>query len=182
MTRFNDEGTADVTFRVMGRVIFAHKWILETRAPDLAVLCDSCDKANPLPIEDVEPEIFEIMVKFLYGEEIQAHVWKEKAEPILKAAGKYGFGKLKRQAEAWHVQNVKLTVDNAVDCLLQADGNDWPLLKKASIDFIVANAKEIVASKSYSCLDEAPPLRREMILAMAEHINLLSGSKKRKYE
>ena len=120
------------------------------------------------------------MIKFLYGEEIHAHVWKEKADDILKAAGKYGFGNFKRQAEAWHVKNEKLTVDNAVDCLLQADGNDLPLLKKASIEFIVANAIGIVASESYSCLDEAPPLRRGVMLAMAEHINQLSESKKTK--
>ncbi|KAL7516595.1 hypothetical protein ACHAWX_001595 [Stephanocyclus meneghinianus] len=148
MNLFNDEGTADVAFKAMGKDIFAHKLILGARVPDLAVMCDAWDKSNPLPIDDVEPELFEMMIKHEYGEPIPAAIWKEKAEPILIAAGKYGFRQLKLQAEAWHVKHLKLTVNNAVDCLLQSDGNDLPLLKKASMEYIVTNADEVVASES----------------------------------
>ncbi|KAL7487329.1 hypothetical protein ACHAW6_012928 [Cyclotella cf. meneghiniana] len=182
LNRFNDEGTADVAFRVMGKVIFAHKWILETRVPDLTVMCDAWDKSNPLPIDDVEPELFEMMIKHEYGEPIPAAIWKEKAEPFLIAAGKYGFRQLKHQAEAWHVKHLKLTVNNAVDCLLQSGGNDLPLLKKASMEFIVTNADEVVASESYSRLHGSPTIMGEVILAMAERIKQLSESKKRKHE
>ena len=180
MTRYNDGGTADVSFRVMGKVVYAHKWLLKTRAPDFADLCDSCDKANPLPIDDVEPEIFEVIVKFLSGEDITAAVWKEKAEAILKAAGKYGFRHLKRQAEVWHVKNVILIVNNVVDFLLQADGNDLPLLKKASLEFILANAEKVINSQSYTLLSESPALEKEVLLAMSERIIRLSEYKKQK--
>ncbi|KAL7474144.1 hypothetical protein ACHAW6_000137, partial [Cyclotella cf. meneghiniana] len=178
---FNDEGTADITFRVMGKDIFAHKLILGARVPDLAVMCDAWDKSNPLPIDDVEPELFEMMIKHEYGEPIPAAIWKEKAEPILIAAGKYGFRQLKLQAEAWHVKNLKLTVNNAVDCLLQSDGHDLPLLKKASMEFIVSNADEVFASESYSRLRGSTTITGEVMSAMAKRIKQLSENKKRKH-
>lgn len=162
----------------MGKVIFAHKWILETCVPDLAIMCNEWDKSNPLPIDDVDPDLFEMMIKHEYGEPIHAGIWKDRAEPILIAAGKYGFKQLKLEAEAWHVKNLKLTANNAVDCLLQADGNNLPLLKKASMEFIVTNAVDVVASESYSRLRESPTMTDEVILAMA---NQLSESKKRKH-
>ncbi|KAL3785687.1 hypothetical protein HJC23_008720 [Cyclotella cryptica] len=180
MTILNDEGSADVAFQVMGKVIFAHKSILKARASDLAVMCDSWDKTNPVPIDDVEPEIFEIMLKDRYGEPVPAAVWKEKAEPILRAAKKYGFGNLKHVAEVWHVNNLKLTVDNVVDWILYADGNDLTLLKKASMEFIAASAVEVITSESWLRLQESPSLSREVILAIAKQLEQNSESKKRK--
>ena len=87
------------------------------------------------------------------------------------AAGTYGFQQLKLEAGAWNVKNHKLTVNNAVDCLLQADGNDLPLWKKTSKEFIITNAVEVFASELYSRLCESPTIADEVILAMANHIN-----------
>ena len=64
------------------------------------------------------------MIKHEYVEPIPAVIWKEKAEPIFIAAGKYGFRQLKLQAD-WHVKNLKLTANNEVD---------------ASMEFIITNA------------------------------------------
>ena len=96
---------------------------------------------------------------------------KDKAESILMAAGKNGFKQLKLEAEARHVKNLNLTVNNAVDCLLQADGNDSLLWKKTSMEFIITDAVEVFASESYSRLHESLTMTDEVILAMANHIN-----------
>eukprot|EP00804_Cyclotella_cryptica_P028555 CCRYP_015814-RA/>CCRYP_015814-RA protein AED:0.30 eAED:0.32 QI:0/0/0/1/1/1/2/0/277 len=95
-------------------------------------------------------------------------------------AFQYGFGNLKHVAEVWHVNNLKLTVDNVVDWILYADGNDLTLLKKASMEFIAASAVEVITSESWLRLQESPSLSREVILAIAKQLEQNSESKKRK--
>ena len=69
------------------------------------------------------------------------------------------------------------TLGNVVDELLYADGKNCPLLKKATMDFIVENSEEIVESGSYEKLDESPQLRKEM---MKEVTKALASHRKRK--
>jgi hypothetical protein len=49
-----------------------------------------------LPIEDVESELFEQIVKHAYcnGEEIPFNTWKAHGKEIFIASGKYGFNAL----------------------------------------------------------------------------------------
>jgi hypothetical protein len=173
---FLDKDTADVSFKVKRRVFHAHKVILKVRAPDLGVLADSFDEKSPLPIKDVKPEIFEIMLKSVYGKIIHPSEWHEHSKDILDAAGKYGFTDLKSDAEAWHVKiaKEKFTVENVVDELLYADGKDCPLLKQAAMDFIVEHGEEVLDSDSYEKLDESPQLRKEVMRAAFS-----SGKRKR---
>eukprot|EP00956_Cyclotella_meneghiniana_P024124 scaffold48121_cov54-Cyclotella_meneghiniana.AAC.4 len=168
---YQDEDSADVAFEVMANVFYAHKAILKARVPEVAELAEPYDTTNPIPIKDVEPDIFEIMLKNVYGKDIHANYWKEHAKQILDASGKYGFTKLKSKAEAWHVKNLKdtLVVDNVVDELLYAEGKSCPLLKKATMDFILEHGEEVIESESYEKLDESPQLRKEVMKAFASH-------------
>eukprot|EP00956_Cyclotella_meneghiniana_P032866 scaffold91862_cov51-Cyclotella_meneghiniana.AAC.3 len=172
---YRDEDTADVAFKVKTDVFHAHKAILKVRVPELAELAEPYDTTNPIPIKDVEPDIFETMLKNVYGKYIGETYWKEHAKQILDAAGKYGFTELKSEAEAWHVKNMKdnFTIDNAVDELLYADGKNCPLLKKAAMDFIADLGEEVIEAESYEKLDESPQLRKEFFKAAL-------SSKKRK--
>eukprot|EP00956_Cyclotella_meneghiniana_P024126 scaffold48121_cov54-Cyclotella_meneghiniana.AAC.6 len=172
---YQDEDTADVAFKVEARVFYAHKVILKLRVPELAQIAGSSNAENPIPISDVEPDIFETMLKNVYGKDICATYWKEHAKQILDASGKYGFAKIKSVAEVWHVNNLKdtLSVDNVVDELLYADGKNCPLLKKSTMDFILEHGEEVIDSESYEKLDESPELRKEVMRAFA-------SSKKRK--
>eukprot|EP00956_Cyclotella_meneghiniana_P025943 scaffold55148_cov49-Cyclotella_meneghiniana.AAC.12 len=164
---YQDDDTVDVAFKVEMDVFHAHKAILKARVPELAELAEPYDTENPIPIKDVEPEIFESMLKHVYGKDIDESYWGEHAKKILDASGKYGFTQLKSEAETWHVKNIKqnLTVDNAVDELLYADGMNCPLLKKASMDFIVEHGEEVIDSDSYEKLDKSPELRKDFVKA-----------------
>lgn len=164
---FLNEESSDVAFKVKGRVFHAHQIVLKAQAPDLAELTESYDKESPLPIKDVDPKIFEIMLRFVYGQDICPAEWHEHSKDILDAAGKYGFADLKSDAEAWYVKMAKktFTVENAVDELLYADGKDCPLLKHAAVDFIVEHGEEVIESESYEKLDESPELRKEVMKA-----------------
>jgi len=162
-----DEGSADVAFVVKGRVFHAHKLILKSTVPELLVLAELFDAENPFPIEDVEPDIFETMLEYVYGKDIGAFYWKDHAKQVLDAAVKYGFTELKSFAEAWHVKNLQknFTKDNVVDELLYADGKSCPLLKKSVMDFINEHGVEVIKSASYEKLVKSHQLCVEVMEA-----------------
>jgi hypothetical protein len=68
----SDEDTSDVSFNVKGQLLYAHLNILKAMAPDFVrtLNLDDQDKAHSVPIEDVDPEIFQTMLKHIYGEDI----------------------------------------------------------------------------------------------------------------
>ena len=78
-----------MAFRVKDQVLYAHKWILKIQAPDLADLCDLYDETNPVPIKNVDPKLFSIMLNQLYGTDICVDVWKDQAKQILEVSTKY---------------------------------------------------------------------------------------------
>eukprot|EP00956_Cyclotella_meneghiniana_P010909 scaffold15241_cov65-Cyclotella_meneghiniana.AAC.2 len=176
---YQDEDSADVAFSLESSVFHAHKAILKARVPELAEIVEPYDTENTIPIKDVEPEVFEVMLKHVYGKDIGLSYWKDHLKQILDASGKYGFTQIKSQAEAWYVKKVEqnFTVDNVIDELLYADGKNCPLLKKAAMDFIVEHCEEIVESESYEKLDESPHLRKEMV---KEVTKAFKSHKKRK--
>ena len=173
---FGDENTSDVAFKVKRNVFRAHKLILKANAPELAELAEQFNMQTRMPIQGVEPAIFEMMLKSLYGRSIPASTWKEHSKQILDASGKYGFTALRAEAEGWHVKNLKLTVDNAIDQLLHADGTHCLLLKRAVIDYIVDNGQAVLASPSFAGLVESPELMKEIMVELAKS----NESRKRK--
>ncbi len=96
---FSDEETADLSFRVeptdtseasptaLGEVFSAHKIVLKTCAKGfiLASLCDDCDGKTPVPITDVAPEIFRLMLRYVYGGDITSAKWKDHAKDLIEA-------------------------------------------------------------------------------------------------
>ena len=163
-----NENDADVTFDVKGQLLYAHTIILKERAPDLVTdFCDACDKSNPIPIQDVQPEVFKAMLQHAYAHNISPSMWKDHTKEILEASGKYGFNELKSEAEALYLKS-EITVDNVIDKLLYADSYNLSMLKKAAMDFIVKHGGEVMASDSYDRLDESPKLRKEVMSAAFE--------------
>eukprot|EP00956_Cyclotella_meneghiniana_P021977 scaffold40799_cov31-Cyclotella_meneghiniana.AAC.5 len=67
MDVFQDDKTSDVAFHLKGEIIVAHKCIIKSTAPDFYVMCEGYSMASPMPITDVDKDIFEIMLKSLYG-------------------------------------------------------------------------------------------------------------------
>ena len=100
-----------------------------------------------MPTKDVEPDVFQMMLRYVYDMEIIfPWEWKEHSKEILQAAGKYGFSALKSEAEAWHLKNLELMVENVIDELLYSDGTHCLDLKNANIMFIVENGQRVLAS------------------------------------
>ena len=175
---FGEESTADMAFEVDGTLFYAHKLILGAQAPDLLELVEQFSVDNPMPIKNVEPEIFEMMLKHVYGKGIRACEWKKYSKQILVASGKYGLSELKLEAEAWHVKNLNLNLDNAVEELLFADGSHCLDFKKAVLEFIVENGEGVLESLSFAKLAESTELMKEVMMEMAKS----NTSKKRKLD
>jgi hypothetical protein len=102
--------TSDIAFEVGRRVFHAHKCVLKATEPELYELATNFDCDTRMPIENVEPKIFELMLQHVDGKAILPNEWAEYSKPILEASGKYGFTALKEEAEAWHIKKLKLTV------------------------------------------------------------------------
>lgn len=176
LSLYNDKESVDVAFSVQDKIFYAHRLILKGREPQLADLCEQFSLEAPMPISDLDQNVFEMMLMHVYGKNIYANDWKRYARQILEASGKYGFSSLKLEAEAWHVKFLKLTVDNVIDELLYADGTDCVLLKRAAMDFIIKSGQEVLASSTYDKLDESPRLRKEVMMEFAKD----NESRKRK--
>mmetsp|Transcript_4693 Transcript_4693/g.10096 ORF Transcript_4693/g.10096 Transcript_4693/m.10096 type:complete len:404 (+) Transcript_4693:314-1525(+) len=173
---FMDEDTSDVIFEVKGRTgngdlspkstpFHAHKLILRFCAvgSTLASLCEDCDESEPVPIVDVEPHVFKLMLYYIYGGEITAAEWKDRSRELIDAADRYGLKNLKIEAEAWYAKHHTITLRNVIDTLQYADEKNCFLLKEGAMNFILNNAREVLASDSFGEMPESRSIVREII-------------------
>jgi hypothetical protein len=180
---FLEENTEDVAFKVKGKIVKAHKTVLRAHAKELAELCEAFDLSNPMRINDVDHDTFQLMIGFVYGEKILTETWKEQVQyivdptkqkqSILFASGKYGVTALKSKAEAWCVKFLELNFNTAIDHLLYADANSLPLLKKAAMDYITCHGKQIMTCESFQLLKESPVLMEEVMRELIEQLETL---------
>jgi hypothetical protein len=111
------------------------------------------------------------MLRSLYGGCILPDEWNEYSWSILKAASKYGFIKLKSEAEMWYIKSCEFTVDNVIDEFLKADGSHFTLVREAAKEFMAEHGQEIIASESFDRLYESKSLMKEVMTAVAQNKN-----------
>jgi len=171
MQLFLDEETADMSFKVepqlndtsedslpaLSEVFHAHKLVVKICAKGsfLASLCEDCDGSTPLPITNVVPKVFRLMLRYVYGGDLSAADWKDHAKDLIEAADKYGLTNLKIEAEARYVKLLKFSPGDAVETVAYAEKMNCFLLKEAAIDFIVANVDEVMASGTHKNIPES---------------------------
>ena len=73
-----------------------------------------------VPITDVKPDVFRLLLWYVYGGSITEGDLKQHAKDIIDAADKYSIVNLKLEAEAVYVESTEITIDNAMDNLLYA--------------------------------------------------------------
>ena len=185
---FLDEDTADVSFKVEsrplidapqdslpdpGEVFHAHELVLQTCAKGsiLASLCDDCDDETPVPITDVAPDVFRLMLRYVYGWDILAAEWKDHAKDLLEAAAKYGLPNLKIEAEARYVKVLKFSTGDVAETVAYAEKMSCFLLKEAAIDFIVANSNEMLSSDALKNIPESKDIIHEILCSVSTQHN-----------
>ena len=164
--KFNDEATADVCFEVSSAdqkkgkkktkssvSFYAHRSILETCAPMLAVICEANDESTGVvtaAVNDIKPDIFQHLLSYVYGRAVPEEIIETDAKDIIDAADKYSIVNLKLAAEAAYVKSTEISVDNAMDNLLYADSRNCALLKEAVMNFLAENHFEAAANISFT--------------------------------
>jgi hypothetical protein len=66
-----------------------------------------------VPIKDVDPHVFGVMIELTYGKDVSPNVWKEYGKEILVAARQFGFSTIRDSAEIWYLKFLHLTVHSA---------------------------------------------------------------------
>eukprot|EP00956_Cyclotella_meneghiniana_P010748 scaffold15049_cov36-Cyclotella_meneghiniana.AAC.6 len=163
MAVFLDDDTSDIVFDLNGTQVVAHKSIIKAHAKEFYVMCEASSMESAMLIEDVTPEIFKLMLRSLYGGIILPTEWKSNAKTILTAASKYGFNKLKYDAEVWYAKSLQFTLENVIDVFLEADGCNWVILRDAAKKYMCEHAEEVLKSESFDRLRESKSLLIEIM-------------------
>jgi speckle-type POZ protein len=131
---FDDMQFSDVNFNVGGRIFLAHKVILTTRSQYFAAMFKHPTKensTNQVKIEDIEPEVFDQLLRFIYTGRVPLDKLQTMAAELFIAADKYLMDELKMKCENYLLN--QMSPDNCVILLLHGDLN-YPAeyMKKAA--------------------------------------------------
>jgi hypothetical protein len=118
----------------------AHRVIVANSSSILADLCESQDDGTtPIQINDVTPDVFRLMLSYIYGGKVSENDMKSHAREIIDATDKYGVVSLKLESEANLVEGTTFTIENVMELLLYAESKNLALLKETAMDYIVDN-------------------------------------------
>lgn len=151
---FKNKQKNDITFIVGDKKIQANKLILSARSDVFATMFNAEmleKKTGQVPIEDIEPAVFQLLIDFIYYGILESNDPIELLELIM-AADKYEIKNLVKVCDS-QIAN-KLSVDTAVDTLIVADLLKLDNLKKQSMNFIARNKTKVTATQAYKKLKE----------------------------
>ena len=156
---FNSGILTDVTFEVSYEdnttTFEAHRVFLLAVSPVFRSLFTGPwkDKNEPIKINDVQPEVFKIFLRLLYGDTIEFDDnFTTIAMHLLSLASKYGMKEMGNSLVECMEYN--LTAETAVDALRCADmyQQEYVDFKPGVLKYIKNNTKDVVTSDGYKAL------------------------------
>ena len=126
---------ADVTLQCQGKNFKAHKVILAAASPVFGAMFKEGTKEheeNIVIIEDLESDVFELFLRYLYSGEVNQ--LDEKHLDLFAAADKYDVQPLREICIRHMATNI--SVDNAVDILALAERHSIEPIKSFALRFI----------------------------------------------
>ncbi|XP_051030073.1 speckle-type POZ protein-like [Phodopus roborovskii] len=141
----------DCCLVVAGQEFQAHKAILAARSAVFRAMFQHDleeRRTNRVEIHDLEPQVFEAMMGFMYTG--KAPALQGMAEAVLAAADKYGLDRLKVMCE--DALGRDLCVENAAQTLILADQHTAGQLKTQALHFITAHASEVSETSSWKTM------------------------------
>ena len=155
---FDDESFKDFTFIVGDKKFKVHRIILAAQSSVFAALFKSQMIEGLLlsaDITDVEPDIFEKMLQFIYTNKIDKEDLKNSIDELLAVADKYDLKKLKRICAIELYEN--LSVDNVVETLSLADLYSIQKLKKKALEVVKCNLETLKNLESFKIFTNQRP-------------------------
>ena len=171
------EENSDVVFQVGDRTFHCLSGLLQVRAPELYSLVSEYEDRTPIPILEVSPNTFQLLMLTVYGGNIPE---EKKSLVVLKslisAADRFGCTTSKILAEEELVSSNTIRLDNVAELLLFADGANCALLKEAATSYMLANLKDVRKTDGYAKLKESPDVLEELLIEAAEANDKRSAS------
>ena len=153
---FLDQNDCDVHFYFdNGKKIGAHIIILKLRSPVFAAMFEHEmeEKATGrVHIQDIDPDIFNQLLYFMYCGWISAPLTCEMAKALYVAADKYEVGGLRNECISCLLSNVR--VDNVLALIIFAHLHSIEALKTDAIQMVKENARLIVQQEHWANLIE----------------------------
>lgn len=101
-------------------------------------------RRTSVPISGIAPELFHIVLYYVYGGKPTEADFKSHAKEIVDAADRFGIVNLKLEAEVWYVKLTTIDVGNVMELLLYADVKNCALIKETVMDFIDENGDDVL--------------------------------------
>jgi len=151
----NNQKYSDICFNVSGKTFYAHKNILSTRSELFLASISSGMKEsqnNVISLNDIEPEVFEYILTFLYTGSVR--VMPELAINLLIVSDRFLLRELKEHTEKVLARG--LTAENVPMLSEVADKFNANKLKEQCFEFIYTNKidPELLSNKLSSQLNE----------------------------
>ncbi|CAL5007573.1 unnamed protein product [Urochloa decumbens] len=161
-----EEEGADVTFRVGGDTLSAHKTVLAARSPvfKAELYGQMMERTAPcVTVEDMQADVFKALLQFIYTDslpdwnDLDADECCEIVRHLLAAADRYAMDRLKLLCASILVKY--LNVENVATTLALADQHSCDRLKDVCIKFMASSDEmdAVVKTEGYANLKKTCP-------------------------
>ena len=147
---------ADLTFKVEGDTIRAHKIILHERSEYFERMLQAKMRerqSNELVIEECRPAVFRIVIRFLYGGEVRELLTQDTAQDVLMAAERFQVAQLKETVEAYLSR--QLDASNARQMRELAQRANAARLERVCAHFELRNLSQFVGDGDVPAMTES---------------------------
>ncbi|EFX76225.1 hypothetical protein DAPPUDRAFT_55462 [Daphnia pulex] len=119
-----------------------------------------------IQIIDVEPQVFEQLLHYLYAGRIPLLEEDGMADRLFKAAGKYGLDNLKEECERFMLAD--LNEHNAIQTLIWSSANSLANLFDRALNLVSINYPQVISQPDWQKLiDDQPQIDLRVYQLMA---------------
>jgi speckle-type POZ protein len=150
---------SDVKFNIRRREFPAHKSILAARSEVFTAMFEHPmreQSTNQIEIEDIEPEVFQEFLRFIYTGRISTATMESMATGLLITADKYLLDELKKECENYLVHH--MSPDNCVVLLLHGDLQNPAEPLKEAAKFLHRFPHEVMATDGWKKMKQENPV------------------------
>ena len=150
---FTDNELSDVDVECGGKVFHCHQLILSARSDVFKAMFQNDmteNRSKKVTVNDIEPEILQEMLQFIYTGVTDEDALKEKAGELLGAANKYQLELLKSICEDKLCST--LSVSNSIEYLIFGDMYEASKLRRMALRMVADNMVKLVDTEEYKDL------------------------------